>query len=100
MAYTNLTGRNFQKAHLALMGKVRQVPYCSDKTKATRGRGKVALVRDCSDKTKVVEAFAVAVVAVGIILGVALLLGAVSCGMARGAGWECGNYASAPAWND
>ena len=88
---TNLTGENFQRAHLALMEKK------AVRGEVTRGRWKVAQVRDCSDKTAVVEAIAVAV---GIILGVALLLGVASCGMARGAAWETGNYASAPAWND
>ncbi len=83
---TNLTGENFQRAHLALMDH-----------KAAQKRWKVAQVRDCSDETAVLEAFAVAA---GIILGVALLLGAASCGMARGAAWECGNYATSPAWND
>jgi hypothetical protein len=88
---TNLTGKNFQRAHLALMERK------AVRGKVTRARWKVAQVRYYSNKTKVLEAFAVVV---GIILGVALLLGAVSCGMARGAGWETGNYADAPAWND
>lgn len=91
MNYTDLTGKSFQKAHLALMERK------AVRGKVTRGRWTVAQVRDCSNKTAVLKAFAVAA---GIILGVALLLGAASCGMTRGAGWECGNYATAPAWND
>jgi hypothetical protein len=83
---TNLTGKNFQRAHLALMER-----------KATQVRGEVRRGPYCSNKTAVVEAFAVAA---GIILGVALLLGAASCGLARGSAWECGNYATAPTWND
>jgi hypothetical protein len=92
MNEVDLTGMNFQRAHLALMERK------AVRGKVTRGRWKVAQVRDCSNKTKaVVEAIAVAV---GILLGVAFLIGAASCGMARGAAWEVGNYASQPAWND
>jgi hypothetical protein len=83
MAYTDLTGENFRVAHQALMQKGGQTTGTPRTPKC--------------DWTRTLEVVAVVV---GIILGVALLLCAASCGMARGAGWETGNYASASAWND
>jgi hypothetical protein len=82
MAYTDLTGENFRVAHQALM---------------QRGEGGAVSAHRSAKQTKVLE---IICVVVGILLGALLLAGAAKCGMARGAAWECGDYASQPAWND
>lgn len=82
MKTTNLTGKAFQKAHLALCEK----------------RNGVAAARHTAKQwSNVAEAI---LTAVGILLGMALLLWAAETGLARGAAWHVGNYADRPAWND
>jgi hypothetical protein len=76
MSYTDLTGENFRRAHSALKQRKEQSPR---------------------DMTRTLEVMAVIV---GIVLGALLLAGAANCGMARGAAWEVGDYATQPTWND
>lgn len=81
MAYTKLTGKAFQKAHLALVKR----------------NGVAAARHTAKQWSNVAEAI---LTAIGILLGMALLLWAAETGLARGAAWHVGNYADAPAWND
>lgn len=81
MAYTKLTGKAFQQAYLALVK-----------------RNGVASARHTAKQwSNVAEAV---LAAVGILLGMALLLWAAETGLARGAAWHVGHYADRPAWND
>ena len=82
MAYTKLSGKDFQKAHLAL---------CEKRKHADAQNVGKRFVADLVNA---------ALVAVGILLGMALLLWAAETGLARGAAWHVGNYADRPAWND
>ena len=77
---THLTGKNFQKAHLAL---------CA--------RRKMGAVAHRYDKKAIVDSV---LIAIGMLLGALLLGTALGCCIPEGNGWHVGNYASAPAWND
>jgi hypothetical protein len=82
MAYTKLTGKDFQKAHLALCEKRKH------DTDQNIGKRFVA------------DLVNAALVAVGIIIGAIALGCALGCCVPEGNGWHVGNYADAPAWND
>ena len=84
MKYTNLTGKAFQKAHLALVKKN------SSKNAAAQNIG----------KRFVADLVNAALVAVGIIIGAIALGCALGCCIPDGNGWHVGNYADRPAWND
>lgn len=88
MAYTKLSGKDFQKAHLAL---------CEKRRLQTTWTPRTPKCHTAKQWSNVAEAI---LAAVGILLGMALLLWAAETGLARGAGWHVGNYADAPAWND
>lgn len=80
MKHTNLTGKAFQKAHLALVKRNSS--------------------NNAAAQNKVADLVNAILTAVGILLGMALLLWAAETGLARGAAWHVGNYADRPAWND